>query len=85
MFVRSFVRTSFSGVELTTVCISFLSGVYLRNYLESIHYWKIVTPLELWHSLHDPKHPVPCPGVGIEVKILNTLKSVFTKFVMESP
>ena len=71
-FVCSFVRTSVTHV--CRICVkvlqqSFLSGVYLSNYLsESIHILTIVT-LEGWHSLHDHGPQGPCPGLGLEVKI----------------
>ena len=82
-FVCSFVRSYFRHV--CRICVkvlrqSFSSGVYLSNYLsESIHIWTIVT-LEGWHSLLDPRPQGPCPGVGLEVKIEDTLKSAFSKF-----
>ena len=82
-FVCSFVRSYFRHV--CRICVkvlrqSFSSGVYLSNYLsESIHIWTIVT-LEGWHSFHDPGPQGPCPGVGLEVKIWDTFKSVFSNF-----
>ena len=82
-FVSSFVRSYFRHVR--GICIkvlrqSFSCGVYLSNYSsESIHIWTIVT-LEGWHSLHDLGPQGPCPGVGPEVKIWDTLKSVFSRF-----
>ena len=82
-FVRLFVRSYFlpsRGICVKVLRQSFSSGVYLSNYSsESIHIWTIVT-LEGWHSLHDHGPQGPCPGVGLEVKIEDTFKSVFSKF-----
>ena len=84
-FVCSFIRASFSRVEFVSkFCVKVSQVVYislyLSNYLlESIHIWTIVT-LEGWHSLHNPGPQGPCPGVGLEVKILDSFKSAFSKF-----
>ena len=88
MFVRSFVRSfvlpscflQSRGICVKVLRFSFSSGVYLSNYLsESIHIWTIVT-LDGWHSLHNPGPQGPCPGVWLEVKILDSFKSAFSKF-----
>ena len=76
--VRIYVGISFT-LHWSFICKIFNSW-YLGNHSsESIHVWNMGT-LEGSHSFHDSwlhDSQGPCSGVGLEVKIKNTLKSNF--------
>ena len=81
-FVCSFVLPSRSWNYFKVLRSSNSSGEYLTNHSsESIHIWTIGT-LEGRLSFHDSLPQGSFPGVGLEVKILDTFKKCFSTFLL---
>ena len=81
-FICLFVLPSRSWNYFKVLRSSNSSGVYLTNHSsESIHIWTIGT-LKGQLSFHDSSPQGPCPGVGLEVKTLDTFKKCFSTFML---
>ena len=79
-FVRSFVLPSVARILLQSFALKFLKWCISQQLLIRKHSYLDHSYPGGWHSLHDHGPQGPCHGVGLEVKFLDTFKSVFSKF-----
>ena len=79
-FVRSFVLPSVAWNLCQSFALKFLKWYISQQLLIRKHSYLDHCSLECWHSLHNPGPQGPCPGVGLEVNILDSFKSAFSKF-----
>ena len=70
------------GRMLRLICVfAWRTSDPLSDSSENIHIWTIGT-LKGQLSFHDSSPQGPCPGVGLEVKTLDTFKKCFSTFLL---